>query len=103
MLSSVDAVFAASQELTGSISTGSNISVANFANSADKVLFIQVPATEAAFTKWSEVGNGFQQNIPIDLIFSSGTGIWFKSIRAGETIYICRYQTTFTGAVVLSR
>lgn len=103
MISSVDAVFTASQELTGSVATGANISVASFANGTDKVLFIQVPAIEAAFTKWSEVGNSFQQDVPIDATFSSGTGIWFKSARAGETIYICRYQTTFTGAVVLSR
>ncbi len=102
-LNSVDAAFAASQEISGTINSGANISIGNFGNNTDKVLFIEVPTTEAPFTKWTEVGNQFQQEVPIDVTFSSGTGIWFRSMRAGKIIYICRYQTAFTGAVVLSR
>lgn len=102
LLASVDATFTAGQELTGTASLGSNAS-AHFLNTTDKVSFIQVPNSQAVFIKWSEVANAFQQNMPIDALYSVGSGIWFKSSRAGQTIYITRYQTTFIGTIILSR
>lgn len=103
-ISSVDDVFTAGDELTGGpLTTGSPVQVDSFTNPSDKVLFVQVPATEAAFDLWSEVGNPLQQDQPIDPNYATGANVWFKDTRAGETIYITRSQTTFTGAVVLSR
>lgn len=100
--SSVDDVYTAGTEVAGtSLAPGSNINV-DFTNVTDKVLFIEVDASEAAFTKWSEVGNPLQQDQPIDAAFA-GTAVWFKTTRAGETLYITRAQTTFTGNIVLSR
>ena len=81
---------------------GQNIN-AGLYNIFDKVFFVQVPNTEATFTKWSELGNPFSQDIPIDASFGSGTNLFFKSIRNGETIYITRYQTNFSGTIILSR
>jgi len=103
-LASVDAVFTAGNEVEGTpLTTGSNVQVDDFGNATDKVLFVQVDATEAAFTKWSVVGNSLQQNQPIDATFGSGASVIFKSTRAGKTIYITRDQTSFDGSLVLSR
>lgn len=100
---SVDAVFTAVAEQTGTFSDGGTIKVTDFANTADKVLFIQVPASQALFTMWSEVGNPLQQNRPVDPAYSPGSALFFKTTRLGQSLYITRYQTSFTGAVVLSR
>jgi hypothetical protein len=81
---------------------GDNITVQDFGNSVDKVLFIQVPATEAPFTMWSEVGNPLQQDQPIDNSFA-GSNVWFRSIYQGDTIYLTRSQTSFGGAIILKR
>ena len=104
-LASVDTTFTAGTELvaTGN-NTGADVVVDAFGNgTVDKVCFVQVAASEAAFTKWSEVGNPFQQNQPIDQSFGSGANVWFKSTRAGQTIYITRSQTSFVGSVIFSR
>lgn len=87
----------------GPLTGGSNVQVADFGNATDKVLFIQVPATELPFTKWSEVGNALQQNQPIDPDYATGSNVFFKSTRAGAAIYVTRSQTTFGGAIILSR
>ena len=71
-------------------------------NTVDRVLFIQVPASEAAFTKWSESGNSLQQNIDIDQTFA-GNSLWFKTTIYGNNLYVTRLQTSFTGALILSR
>lgn len=102
-IASVDDVFTNANELTGTFNSGGNIQVDDFTNPSDKVLFIQVPISEAAFTKWSEFGNPFQQNQTIDPDFATGSNVFFKSTRAGELIYITRSQTTITGATILSR
>jgi hypothetical protein len=103
-IASVNTVYTASGQIAGApLATGSNVSVTNFGNTADAVLFMQIDATEAAFTKWSEVGNALQQNQPIDASFGTGTAVWFKSTRAGKTIYITRAQTSFAGAIIFSR
>lgn len=103
-ISSVDDVFTADAELTGGpLVHGANVQVDSFTNPSDKVLFIQVPAVEDDFDLWSEVGNVLQQNQPIDPNYATGSNVFFKDTRAGETIYITRSQTSFTGAVVLSR
>lgn len=103
-IASVDAVYTASGEVGGApLAPGSNVQVASFGNGTDKVLFVQIDASEAAFTKWSVVGDALQQNQPIDATFAAGSNVWFKSARAGKTIYITRAQTSFSGALVLSR
>ena len=117
-LASVDATFTAGTELSGiADDSGADVVVDAFGNgTVDKVCFVQVAASEAAFTKWSEVGNPFQQNQPIDQSFykkdSNGdniipleqlSNVWFKSTRAGQTIYITRSQTSFVGSVIFSR
>ncbi|HJY23886.1 MAG TPA: hypothetical protein VJ279_13420, partial [Hanamia sp.] len=104
-LASVDTTFTAGTELSGiADNTGADVVVDAFGNgTVDKVCFVQVAASEAAFTKWSEVGNPFQQNQPIDQSFGSGANVWFKSTRAGQTIYITRSQTSFVGSVIFSR
>lgn len=104
-LASVDATFTAGTELSGiADNSGADVVVDDFGNGAvDKVLFVQVAASEAAFTKWSEVGNPFQQNQPIDQSFGTGANVWFKSTRDGQTIYITRSQTSYVGAVIFSR
>ncbi|MBL0233267.1 MAG: hypothetical protein IPQ08_06340 [Chitinophagaceae bacterium] len=99
----VNDVFTATQEQTGTFTPGGNITVVDFGNEDDKVMFIQVPAAEAPFTLWSEVGNPLQQNQAIDPDFATDLNVWFKSTRDGQTIYLTRYQTSFTGAIVLSR
>ena len=81
--------------------TGDNVS-ADFTNTSDKVLYIEVPDTEAPFTMWTEVGNSLQQNQPIDPTFA-GSNVWFKTSTTGKTIYITRSQTSFGGEVILSR
>lgn len=104
-LASVDATFTAGTEISGiADNTGADVVVDAFGNgSIDKVCFVQVASSEAAFTKWSEVGNPFQQNQPIDQSFGTGSNVWFKSTRAGQTIYITRSQTSFVGSVIFSR
>lgn len=103
-IESVDDVFTATDELIGTFPEGGNVTVADFENAPDdKVLFIQVPASEDPFTRWSEVGNPLQQNRPINPDFATGNALFFRSTRDGETIYLTRYQTSFTGAIVLSR
>lgn len=99
----IASVDAATLVTGGPLTGGSNVQVADFGNTTDKVLFIQVPATEAAFTKWSEVGNALQQDQTIDPDYATGSNVFFKSTRAGATIYLTRSQTTFAGAVILSR
>lgn len=103
-ISSVDDVFTAGTELTGGpLVHNANVQVDSFTNPSDFVLFIQIPPTEADFDLWSEVGNALQQNQPIDPDYATGSNVFFKDTRAGDKIYISRSQTTFTGAVVLSR
>lgn len=87
----------------GTLVAGSNVQVSDFENLSDKVLFIEVPATEEPFTKWSEVGNALQQDQPIDPDYATGSNVWYRSIRGVDAIYFTRSQTTFTGAVILSR
>lgn len=95
--------------MTDAAPLGGNVAVDDFANGVDeddvpidKVMYIGVPSTEAAFTKWSEVGNIYQQDQPIDQTFS-GTNVWFRTVQGGTTYYITRSQTDFAGAIVLSR
>lgn len=104
-LASVDTTFTAGTEISGiADDAGADVVVDAFGNGAtDKVCFVQVASSQAAFTKWSEVGNPFQQNQPIDQSFGAGSNVWFKSTRAGETIYITRSQTSFVGSVIFSR
>ena len=104
-LASVDATFTAGTELSGiADNSGADVVVDAFGNgTVDKICFVQVDPSQAAFTKWSEVGNPFQQNQPIDQSFGSGANVWFKSTRAGQTIYITRSQTSFVGSVIFSR
>ena len=100
---SVNAIFNANQQLIQNfVPAVTTVTITNFANISDKVLFIQIPSTEAPFTKWSEVGNLFQQDANIDSNFA-GNGVWFKTTRGNSTLYMTRSQTTFTGAVILSR
>lgn len=103
-IDSVDDVFTAGDEVEGTPpETGAATISVTFTNETDQVLFIQVAASEAAFTKWSVVGDPLQQDQPIDATFGAGSNVWFKSTRDGKTIYITRAQTSFSGAVVLSR
>jgi hypothetical protein len=103
-IASVDAVYTASGEVAGTpVDNGSNVQVDDFGNSTDKVLFMQVNGSEAAFTKWSVVGDSLQQNQPIDGTFGAGSNVWFKSTRGGKTIYITRSQTSFAAPVLFSR
>ena len=100
---SANAVFASGADLLQSfIVNAPTITINSFSNIQDKVLFIQVPSTEPAFTKWSESGNPFQQNLNIDQSFI-GTELWFKTMLNGNTLYITRIQTRFTGSIILSR
>jgi len=85
--------------------SGSDVEI-DFDNASDKVLYIQVDPSEAPFTKWSEVGNSLQQNQPIDSSFSSeGTAVIFayKDPDTQAMTYFTRFQTSFTGAIILSR
>jgi hypothetical protein len=105
-IDSVDAVFTAGDEITGSEpNTGDNVTIENFGSeSDDRVRFIQMPSGEALFTKWSEEGNPFQQDQPIDSSFDpSSPNVWFKSVRDGNPIYMTYSQTIFTGAITFSR
>jgi hypothetical protein len=103
-LASVDDVYTAGTEVHGApLAPGSNVQVVSFGNGTDKVLFMQIDATEAAFTMWSVVGDALQQNQPIDQTFGGGANVWFKSAHAGKTIYITRSQTSFAGPVLFSR
>ena len=103
-ITSVDTVYTAAGEVHGTpIAIGDPVSVTSFGNSTDKVLFMQIDPAVAAFTLWSVVGDSLQQNQPIDATFGTGSNVWFKSTRAGETIYLTRSQTSFSGAVVFSR
>lgn len=81
--------------------TGDNVSAA-FTNATDKVLYISVPKSEAVFTKWTEVGNSLQQNQPIDNSISGGN-VFFRTSNSTFNIYVTRYQTSFTGQIILSR
>lgn len=102
-IGSVNAVIIAGTELHGGpLVHGANVQVDSFTNPSDKVLFIQVP-DEDPFDLWSEVGNPLQQNQPIDPTFGSGSNVFFTETSLGLNTYISRSQTTFTGAVVLSR
>lgn len=105
-IASVDAVYTAGDELAGSEpNTGDTVTIESFGGStSDRVKFVQMPASEAAFTKWSEEGNPFQQNQPIDQSFDFLSGnVWFKSVRDGNPIYMTYAQTIFTGAITFSR
>lgn len=102
-VTSVDDVFTANEQQTGTFVPGGNVQVNDFENEGDKVMFMQLPAAELPFTKWSEIGNPFQQNLLIDQTFGTGTSTWFKTQRAGETLYMTRYQTSFVGAILFSR
>ena len=110
--SAVDDVYTASDEVPGvAVAPGANIQVNDFGNATDKVLFMLVyDDAEAAFTKWSVVGDPLQQNQPIDATFGTGSNVWFKSTMAsanpalnGRNVYITRGQTSFAGAVIFSR
>lgn len=104
-VNSVDPALAVPTIFVGAtLAAGSNVQVDDFLNPSDKVLIIQVNSTvELPFTKWSEFGNPLQQNQPIDPNYATGSNVFFKSTRGGYPIYITRSQTTFTGAVILSR
>ena len=102
-VTSVTDAIATGNVYTDSETLGGNISVDDFANDSDKVLFIAVPSTEPAFTKWSEVGNIYQQDQPIDQSFATGSNVIFMSVQGATTYYITRSQTDFVGALVLSR
>jgi predicted secreted protein len=105
-IDSVDDVFTASDELTATAAnTGDNITIASFGGvTSDRVKFLQVPAAEAPFLFWSEVGNPFQQNQPIDASFNILSGnVWFKTDRDGDSLYMTYVQTYFTGAIIFSR
>jgi hypothetical protein len=102
-IASVDAVLAALGEYSSTQIHDLDITVTTFYNATDKVLFLQVPPVELPFTKWSEVGNPFQQNQPIDSSFGTGSGVWYKTTRAGNALYLTRSQTTIIGAVIFSR
>lgn len=102
-LTSVTDAIASGNVYSDSEPLGGNVSVDDFANVGDKVLFIKLPSTEAAFTKWSEVGNIYQQDQPIDPNFATGSNVWFRSVQGATTYYITRSQTDFVGALVLSR
>ena len=105
-VSSVDDVFTAHDEiLATAANTGDNISITSFSGTpGDRVRFLQVPNTEAPFTLWSEVGNPFQQNQPIDASFNHLSGnVWFKSTRGTNDLYMTYSQTVFSGAIIFSR
>lgn len=105
-IASVDDVFTASDELTGTLAnTGDNLRAAFLVDVGNPytVKFIQVPASESNFTKWSEEGNSLQQNQAIDAVFGTGSNVWFKTTRAGQTLYMTRAQTSFVGDIILSR
>lgn len=110
-ISSVDDVFTAAGEVAGvPLAPGSNVQVDDFGNATDKVLFMEIDETEAAFTKWSVVGDALQQNQPIDQTFGGGANAWFKTTMVsangalnGKTVYITRSQTSFAGPVLFSR
>lgn len=103
-IGSVDDTFTAGDEMSGIVDNeGENVVVEDFGNTEDKVLFMQVESPEPPFTLWSEVGNPFQQNQPIDASYATGTAVWFKTTRDSKTIYITRSQTSFVGAVIFSR
>ncbi len=89
---------------TGTIpNTGNDIQVNIFGNTSDKVLFIEVPATEQPLLYWSEEGSPQLQQA-IDQTFAGGNNVWFKSVHGSNTIYMTRFQTSFPmGAIILSR
>lgn len=78
---------------------GGIVTVPGFENDTDKVCWIWVPSSEAPFTKWSEVGNALQQDQPIDATYTAGTNAFFKT----GNFYVTRSQTSFAGAIILSR
>lgn len=100
-ITSVDDTFSIGTEETRNLAEGADLMVDDFKNSADKVLFIQVPNTVPLFTRWSVVGDALQQNQPIDPGFS-GDSLIFKTVRDGYTLYVTRIQTSFGGPVVLN-
>lgn len=101
-VASVNLAYPTAANHVGTYTPGASVTVQYFGNAIDKVLFMEIPASELAFTLWSEIGNPLQQNQVIDQTFT-GSAVFFKSIHNGETVYITRYQTSFTGAVVFSR
>lgn len=102
-ISSVGDAISANTTMNTFIPPNGLVSVDDFGNeSVDKVLFILLPSTESAFTKWSEVGNIYQQNIDIDQSFS-GSGVWFRSVQGANTYYITRWQTNFAGQIDFTR
>lgn len=85
--------------------SGSDVTI-DFENASDKVLYIQVDQSQLPFTKWSEVGNPLQQNQPIGSSFQiDDTTVLFayKDPITGVNVYFTRWQTSFTGALKLSR
>lgn len=105
-IGSVDDVFTAGDELTATAANvGDDVSITNFGGvSTDRVKFLQVPNTEAAFTLWSEVGNPFQQNQPIDASYNFLSGnVWLKATRGSNNLYMTYSQTYFTGSIIFSR
>lgn len=104
-IASLDNVFTdGEQYMATGADTDAPITVDDFHNTVDKVTFLQVPKSQAAFAKWTEVGNPFQQNQPIDPTYNYGSGaVWFLSeIETGKWTYLTYYQTTFTGSLIFS-
>lgn len=101
-LAAVDAAYLAATTASATFNPGTTkITVADFLTGGqDKVMFMEIPSAEAPFTLWSS--EQFQLFQPIDASFEGG-GLFFKSTRGSNTIYITRYQTTFPAEVVFSR
>lgn len=104
-VSSVNDTFTGGGALSVVLNSASDLAVSFPVASGDeyKVRFIQVPASESYYTKWSEVGNPYQQDLPIPTYGSGVGGVWFRTERDGETLYVTRAQTKFNGAIKLSR
>ena len=102
-IASVDAVYNNITTQIGTFTPGSNITVANgFGNNVDKVMFIQLIASEPAFTKYSVINDAIQQGLAVDQTFI-GNHLFFKTMRNGESLYITRSQTIFPTGVIFSR
>lgn len=97
-------VFEVGDELTGTSNEGEDISVDDFENATDKIVFVEYPNTEDPVLFWSEEGNPLQQHQPIDQAFVYGSSnVFFISARLDYYVVISYVQTTFAGKLTFSR
>lgn len=101
----LDSVTAATDKRTLQLAPGASLAVPLSGTAVDKVMYISVPVTELAFTRWSELYHPLQQWLLIDTEFGDGSSTFFMytDTTTLTRYYITRVQTSFSDAVVLTR